>query len=150
MGYWMDFEFRQREKEGVVILDLTGRLTFGPADATFREHLQSLFDSGKNKVIVNLGDVSTIDTAAVGTLTVWAQKFLNAGGRLVLLHVLPSHAALHDILRLDTAFQTYAEEVDAVNSFVPHRAVPHYDLLEFLKEESEHHKADREAENETA
>ena len=146
----MDFELKQRETQGVVILDVTGRLTLGPMDAAFREYLESLLDAGKNKVVVNLGELSAIDTAAVGTLTLWAQKFLNAGGRLVLLNVLPSHAALHDVLKLDTVFETYSQELDAVNSFIPDRAVPRYDLLEFLKQESEHRKTDPEAENKTA
>jgi anti-sigma B factor antagonist len=146
----MDFEIKQRDTEGVVILDLSGRLILGPEDAAFRHTLQSLLDAGKSKVVVNLGGISAIDTAGVGTLTLWAQKFVNASGRLVLLNVLPSHTALHDVLKLDTVFETYGQELDAVNSFIPGRAVPHYDLLEFLKEESEHRKTNREAENETA
>jgi hypothetical protein len=99
---------------------------------------------------VNVGDVSKIDTAGVGSLTIWAQKFQNAGGRLVLLNVLPAHAALHDVLKLDTAFATYSTELDAVNSFLPGGTVPPYDLLEFLKEESERNHPDRDTENETA
>ena len=146
----MDLKIEQRDTEGVVILDLSGRFTLGPEDAAFRQTLQSLLDGGKDKVVVNLGGVSMIDTAGVGTLTLWAQKFVNAGGRLVLLNVLPFHTALHDVLKLDTVFETYGQELDAVNSFIPGRAVPHYDLLEFLKEESEHRKTNREAENETA
>lgn len=146
----MDFEIKQRESEGVIILDLAGRLTLGPADAAFRHNLQSLIEAGKNKIVVNLGETSAIDTAAVGTLMLWAQKLHNAGGRLVLLNVLPSHAALHDVLKLDTTFEAYTQELDAVNSLIPGRAVPRYDLLEFLKEESEQRKSEREAENKTA
>jgi len=133
----MPLEIKSHETEGVVILDLSGPLTLGPDDATLRQALQSTLDACKTNVVLNLNDVSKLDTAAVGTLTLWARRYQNAGGRLALLNVLPAHAALHDVLKLDTIFGAYDDELDAVNSFFPDRAVPHYDLLEFLKEESE-------------
>jgi len=68
----------------------------------------------------------------------------------VLVNVLPAHAELHDVLKLDTTFPTYSSEVDAVNSFLPGGTVPSYDLLQFLKEEAERNHPDRNTENKPA
>ena len=144
----MSLQIKSRETEGVVILDLSGPLTLGPADVTLRQTLQASLDAGRKNVILNLEDVPKIDTACVGTLTLWAQKFKSAGGRLALLNVLPSHAALHQVLKLDTIFGVYTDILDAVNSFFPDRASLHYDLLDFLKDQANH--PDPDTENEPA
>lgn len=145
----MSLEIKQRETEGVVILDLSGPMTLGPSDLALRNALQSTLGAGKKNIVVNLHGVSTIDTAAVGTLALWSQQLRSAGGRLALIDVPHTHAQLHDLLKLDTAFDTYQTELDAVNSFLPGGTVPHYDLLEFLKEEVGN-KAANEAENKPA
>lgn len=132
----MRFSAQHRENEGVAILDLKGQLTLGPEDAALRQLLQSVFEAGTRNLILNLGDISTSDTAGVGSLVLWAQEFHNAGGRLVLLNVVSAETPLHDLLKLDTVIPTYKEELDAVNSFFPDRTVPSYDLLEFLEKDA--------------
>jgi anti-anti-sigma factor len=127
-------QINQRENEGIVILDLKGRLALGPEDVALRQWLQALRDAGSINVAMNLKDVSDIDTTALGTLIFCATKFREAGGRLVLLHLSPSHSRLSDVVKLNTAFQIYPDEVSAVNSFFPDRVVQHYDILEFVEE----------------
>ena len=131
----MSLEIQQRAVEGITVLDLSGTLILGPDDLALRQLLQSSLDAGRNNVILNLARASAIDTAGVGSLIVWAQRFHDAGGRLVLLNVIPAHTQLHDLLKLDTAIPSYSAELDAVNSFFPDRAGLHYDLLEFLEEQ---------------
>jgi len=146
----MPFEIQQREVEGIAILDIKGRLVLGHTDAELRQTLQSLLGAGKNKVIINLRDVSNIDTASIGSLILSQQKFESAGGRLVLVNLLPTHASVDEVLKLDTAFATYQDELTAVNSFFPERAVPRYDLLEFLEEEAHRHDGHNEPESKPA
>ena len=134
----MPLEIKQRETEGIIVLDLKGRLVLGPDDLAFRQALESLLAAGKKNVILNLHDLFAVDTAGVGSMIFAAQKLREAGGRLVLLNIVPSHTSLDDLLKLDTTFDTYSEELAAVNSFFPDRALPRYDLLEFLEEEREH------------
>jgi anti-sigma B factor antagonist len=132
----MHFASEQRETQGVAILDFKGQLTLGPEDVALRQLLQSVFDAGTKSLILNLRDISSIDTAAVGSLVMWAQEFHNAGGRMALLNVLSANTPLHDLLKLDTVIPTYTDELDAVNSFFPDRTVPSYDLLEFLEKDA--------------
>jgi anti-sigma B factor antagonist len=135
---FMSHEIHERENDGIVILDVKGHLALGSEDSRLNQHLQSLLDAGKKNVIVNLHQVSAIDPAAVGSLIRYAEEFHHAGGRLALLNPARDHAA-GEVLELETSLPAYADEYDAVNSFFPDRQVPHYDVLEFVEEESRHH-----------
>jgi anti-anti-sigma regulatory factor len=99
-----------------------------------------LLDSGHKNLIVNLKNITDIDTVGVGTLAMCATKFKEAGGRLVLVDLDDSHTKVWDTLKLNTVLDIFSDELSAVNSFFPERAVAHYDILEFV-EEQEHKKA---------
>ncbi len=130
----MHLQINQRENEGIVILDLKGRLILGPEDVALRQRLQALREAGSTSVSLNLKDVSDIDSTALGTIIFCATKFQEAGGRLALFNLSPSHSALSDAVKLNTAFEIYPDEVSALNSFFPDRAIQHYDILEFVEE----------------
>jgi hypothetical protein len=85
-------------------------------------------------VALNLKEVSEIDTTALGTLVFCATKFREARGRLALFNLSPKHSELSNVVKLNSAFEIYPDEVAAVNSFFPDRAVQHYDILEFVEE----------------
>jgi anti-sigma B factor antagonist len=125
-------EILQRETEGITILDLKGRLTLGCAEVLLRERLLSLLEAGTQNVILNF-HLNTIDTTGIGTLVFCAMKFREAGGKLVLVNLTSAHAQLSAILKLNTVFETYREERDAVNSFFPERAIVRYDILQFVE-----------------
>jgi anti-sigma B factor antagonist len=133
----MSLEIEQRDTQGIVALHLKGRLILGDEDLTLRQRLTDLLESGHHNVILNVKELSDIDTAALGTLVLFAVRFREAGGKLVLLYLHEAHAKLPDMLKLNAAFETYEDEVAAVNSFFPERAVNHYDILDFV-EEQEH------------
>jgi anti-sigma B factor antagonist len=142
----VDLHIEQRENEGIVILDLKGRLVLGPNDVALRQQLQDLREGGHLNVALNLKHVSEMDTTALGTLVFCAMKLRDAGGRLVLFNLSPSHFELSKIVKLNTAFEIYPDEVSALNSFFPERAVRHYDILEFVEDqEQKRHAADSES-----
>ena len=144
----MDLHIEQRESEGVVFLDLKGRLVLGPNDVALRQRLQGLCDEGHLNVGLNLKHVSEMDTTALGTLVYYAMKFREAGGRLVLFNLSPSHSRLSNAVKLNTAFEIYPDEVSAVNSFFPERAVRHYDILEFVEDQEQKRRATESESNE--
>ena len=130
----MHLEIQQREKEGITILDLKGKIVLGPEDLSLRERLLSLVADGIRNVILNLKEVDHIDTAGVGTIALCTEKFRAAGGRLVLANLSPAQAGVASTLKLDSELDIYPDELDAVNSFFPDRAVRHYDILELVEE----------------
>lgn len=131
----MKLEIQPREKEGIFILDLKGRLVLGDEDLALRQRLLGLVNAGRRNVILNLKEVTDIDTSGIGTLLFCALRFREAGGRLALLHLGENDARLPDMLKLSAVFESYQDEVDAVNSFFPERVVSHYDILDFVEEQ---------------
>jgi anti-anti-sigma regulatory factor len=117
----------------VIIVDLKGRVVQGPEDLALREHLRSLLDAGSTNVVLDLHSTSEIDTTGLGTLALFAEQFQSAGGKLVAV----GPAKPSGNVALDTALDTFSDEQSAVNGFFPDRAVPYYDILEFVHEEEQ-------------
>ena len=130
----MHLQIERRENEGITVLDLKGRVVLGPEDAFLREQVLSLTASGIKNAILNLKDVAHIDTAGIGTLIFCTEKFKGAGGKLVLVSLNADQVSIANALRLETSLILYPNELDAVNSFFPDRAVPHYDILEVVEQ----------------
>jgi anti-sigma B factor antagonist len=132
----MSLHIDQREVEGIVILDLTGPLTLGHGDLELRDRLPSLHQSGKVNIILNLENVSDIDSTGLGTLVFGLARLRKSGGRLALVNLNRSHLELFLLTRLAIAFEFFEDEQDAVNSFFPGRALKRFDVLAFVERES--------------
>jgi len=130
----MGLQIKQRERETIVILDLKGRLVLGDEDISLLQRLLFLLDSRHRNVILNVLEVSDIDSSGLDTLVFCSTRFQDIGGRLVLLNTGQPGANVPDILKRSSAgVEIYREETDAVKSFFPDRFVPRYDILEFVK-----------------
>ncbi|HUD99348.1 MAG TPA: STAS domain-containing protein [Bryobacteraceae bacterium] len=134
----MSLHIDQRESECIVILDLNGPLTLGHADLALRDRLRALHQSGKVNIILNLKEVSHIDSTGLGTLVFALARLSKAGGRLALVNLKRSHLELLLLTKLALAFELFDDEREAVNSFFPDRAVKRFDILNFVE-----HKDDR-------
>lgn len=127
-------EIHSRENQGIVILDLRGKLEMGNGDIALRDSVESQFGQGNRQLILDMALVSDIDTAGAGVLLFLAQQYHDAGRKLVLLKVDRAHAKIYEMARLETVIEIYPDEIDAVNSFFPDRTVPHYDILEYVED----------------
>lgn len=133
----MALSITAREKEGILILDLKGRLTVGEEVAGFREKLQELLGEGHKKIILNLADVDYIDSTGLGSLVICFTRVQKAGGELKLLNLNRRNIELLVLTKLTTVFELFNDEQDAVNSFFPDREIKHFDILEFVQSQSE-------------
>src|SRR5271165_621771 len=133
----MSLEIVQREQEGIVIADRKGHLTLGEADLDFRSELDKLVRSGKSSVVLNLNDVSEIDTTGLGELLFAVAKLRKAGGGLALVNLKPSHIKLLLEAKVANIFEVFKTDQDAINSFFPDREVHRYDILEFVQSQQE-------------
>ena len=129
----MAVAIHHRLTEGIEILDLQGRLIIGEEDAALRNELQRLLRAGKQKLILNLKQVTDLDSAGLGTLTFASTTFSDAGGKVVLLHLHPSHMELVVLFKLEMVFEVFDDETEAVNSFFPERAVKRVDVLSLVR-----------------
>jgi anti-sigma B factor antagonist len=129
----MALEIAEREQEGIEILDLKGRITFGEEDLALRNEIGRLTKEGKIRLVLNLRRVTEIDTTGLGTLLFALAKLRKAGGELALAGLRPAHMELLVIAKMETVFRVFGHEQEAINSFFPDRQAPRFDILEFLE-----------------
>ena len=129
----MAIEIGEREREGVTILSLKGRITTGES-SSFRDRIAELVASGRTKLVLDLAEIDYIDSTGLGGLVICFTQAQRAGGSLKLLKVNRRNVELLALTRLHTVFEVYVEEQDAVNSFFPEREIKKFDVLEFVRQ----------------
>jgi anti-sigma B factor antagonist len=94
-------------------------------------------DSGVRDVVLNLHGVDYIDSTGLGTLVLGFTSLRKLGGRLKLENLNRRTIELLLFTKLTTVFELFNDEQDAVNSFFPDRAIKHFDILSFVKNQAE-------------
>ncbi len=108
---------KQRDAEGITILDLSGRITIGQGSAQFRETIRQLMEQGRNRLLLNFADVSYVDSSGIGELVSAYTTLNNQGGQLKLLNLPKRIKDLLRITKLLTVFETFDDEAAALRSF---------------------------------
>ena len=78
----MSMKISSRSVDGVSILDCSGRITLGEGSITLRDSVRDLLSKGQKKILLNLGDVSYIDSSGIGELVSAFTTVRNQGGEL--------------------------------------------------------------------
>jgi anti-sigma B factor antagonist len=107
----------QRQRDGVTILDLKGKITIGSGDLALRNAVQEALNGGATKILVNLAEVSTIDSSGIGELVSAFTTVTNRGGKLKLENLPSKVNDVLQITQLITVFDVYDNEDEAVKSF---------------------------------
>jgi anti-sigma B factor antagonist len=107
----------ERIVEDVTILDMTGRLVLDQGDAAFRDHITGLLPRGQRQILLNLQNVSYIDSAGVGVMVAKLLSVRRAGGDMKLLHLTARSNRVMTITKLLTVFEAFQDEQEAVRSF---------------------------------
>lgn len=129
----MSLEIERRDREGIAILDLKGRITMGDEVTSFRERLKGLAGISGVKVILNMQGVDYIDSTGLGAIVVGSSTVRGANGVIKLLNLNRRNVELLVATKLSTIFEIFSDEQDAVNSFFPGREIRGFDILEFVK-----------------
>ena len=130
----MALNVTHHEREGVAILDLHGRITLGEGDLVLRSEIDQVLSTGQNRMVLNLGKVTHIDTAGLGTLLRARADLAGAGGGLALANLHPVHLTLLVLAKLEFIFEIFEDEQEAVNSYYPDRKVNTFDVLSFVRQ----------------
>jgi anti-sigma B factor antagonist len=107
----------ERNVGGVTILDLSGRLVLDQGDALFRDYVVGLLERQQKQLIINLQDVTYIDSAGVGMMVAKMLSVRRAGGDMKLLHLTARSNRVMTITRLLTVFESFDDEEEAIRSF---------------------------------
>jgi len=113
----MALKLTNREVDGVTVLALDGRIVLGEETNKLRESVKNLVSQGKKKIVLDMKDVTMIDSSGLGAL-VAAYSSAKSGGASVRLCNLGAHFnELLQITRLLTVFEVAKTEQDAIRSF---------------------------------
>ena len=113
----MSLTINVRESANVVILDLDGRITIGEAVTSLRDTIKEMLDGGQKSILLNLANVSYIDSTGLGQFVGSFATVTSRGGQLKLLNLQKKLQELMQITKLMTVFETYTSETAAVRSF---------------------------------
>lgn len=132
----MSAKFTTRQVGDVTVIDAVGRITLGEGASTFRDTIRCLVFQGKPphydwqikgmvhgnpgvsvKILLNLGEVSYIDSSGFGELVSGFETVVNNGGQIKLVHLTKRVKDLLQITKMYTVFEVFDNEAHAVRSF---------------------------------
>jgi anti-sigma B factor antagonist len=129
----MSLEIAEREREGIPILDLKGRIVVGSEASAFREAFERLTADAGSRLLLNMRLVDYVDSTGLGAIVMCATRIKNAGGVAKLVNVNRRQLELMVLTKLDVLFEFFDDETDAVNSFFPERKIRRFDILSFVQ-----------------
>jgi len=113
----MSLTINTREITDVVAVDLAGKLTLGEATGELRDTIRKLVQEGHNKILLNLKDLTYMDSAGLGELVGAYTTLKNSGGVLKMLNVQGRALDLMQVTKLMTLFEFFDDEAAAATSF---------------------------------
>ena len=111
----------ERRVAGVTIIELEGRLVLDEGDLELRDWVNRLVEEGRVQIVLDMRDVTRLDSAGIGMLV---SKYLTAqrkGGSVKLLHMTIRGGHVLDITKLSEVFEIFESEDEAIRSFAPLR-----------------------------
>ena len=112
----MTMKASNRQVGGVTIVDLSGRITLGEGSVVLRDTIRDLVSKGKNKILLNLADVTYIDSSGIGELVSAFTTVRNQSGELKLLKLTKKVHDLLQITKLLTVFEAFNSETEALKT----------------------------------
>ena len=113
----MSVKLSTRQVGDVTVMDVAGRITLGEGSSALRDALRELVGKNQKKILLNLGEVSYIDSSGIGELVSGFTTVTNSGGNLKLLNLNKRVKDLLQITKLYTVFDVHEDEAGAIRSF---------------------------------
>jgi len=110
-------DIKERVVGGVSILDLSGKIVLGEGDLQVKDRIKDLLSDGQRRILLNLADVTYIDSAGLGALISSYTTARREGGSLKLVNLTKRIQDLLAITKLITVFETFDSEPEALDSF---------------------------------
>jgi anti-sigma B factor antagonist len=112
----MSLKLSSRNIDGVKVIECSGRIVFGDEATQLREMVKKEL-AENSRIVLNLGNVSYIDSGGIGTLVSLFTSARNAGGDIKLANLTKRVGDLLQITKLITVFESYDDEQKAANAF---------------------------------
>ena len=106
-----------RQVDSITVIDVSGRITLGEGCTQLRQMIRDLLSKGGKSILLNLADVTYIDSSGIGELVSAFTAVSNQGGQLKLLNLTKKVHDLLQITKLYTVFDVHDDEAKAIASF---------------------------------
>ena len=113
----MTMQLKTRKIDIVNVVDINGKITLGEGNVILRDTIRNLLARGEKKILLNLGDVTYIDSSGIGELVSSFTTTTNQGGQLKLLNLTKKVQDLLQITKLLTVFEVFTNEAEALQSY---------------------------------
>jgi len=113
----MALQIVEKEINGVTVLELFGRVTLGEESNQLRTKIKDLLAQGKKRIVLDLGNVSYIDSAGLGTLVAGYTSSQSQGASMKLANLTKKFNEQLNITKLVTVFEVYNSVPEAIASF---------------------------------
>ncbi len=113
----MSVKANVRQSGNVAIIDLTGRIRLGEGTGLLRNTIKDVLEKGSHNILINLENVSYIDSSGLGELVGAYATVGNRGGNIKLLKAQKNLTELLQVTKLYTVFEVFEDETAAVDSF---------------------------------
>jgi anti-sigma B factor antagonist len=113
----LSIKLETRQINGVTVLDASGRITLGEDATAFRTAVHDLLAKGQNKLLLNLAEISYIDSSGIGELISVSTAVANHGGKVKLLNLTKRVLELLQITKTSSLFDIHTDEATALAAF---------------------------------
>lgn len=113
----MALRMTDHDVDGITMLEIDGRIVLGEESNAFREKVKSFLAAGKKKIVLNLANVTYIDSAGLGTLVATFHSAKSQGATLKLANLGAKFKEVLQVTKLMTVFDVYDNEAAAIKSF---------------------------------
>ncbi len=113
----MSLKMNKRQVDSVTVIDMSGKIILGEETAQLRETVKKILSEGNDRILLNLNDVSYIDSSGLGQLVSCFATTSRKGGQIKLLNLTNKVKEVLQITKLSTVFDIFEDENKAIQSF---------------------------------
>lgn len=113
----MSLKITGKDVNGITVLQLEGKIILGEESNTLRERVRNLLGDNKRSIVMNMGNVTYIDSAGLGTLVAAFHSARNQGAVLKLSNLGQKFQEVLQVTKLLTVFEVFDSEAAAIQSF---------------------------------
>jgi anti-sigma B factor antagonist len=113
----MQLKVTKRTVDGILAFECSGRIVFGEETSLLRDEVKKAIADNIKRIVLNLGQVTYIDSGGLGTLVALHTTAHNAGASVKLANLTKRVGDLLQVTKLLTVFDVYNSEYEALESF---------------------------------
>jgi len=112
----LPLKLSNRNEHGILVVDCVGRIVFGDESGYLRDTVKQMLLENK-RIVLNLGEISYIDSGGLGTLVALYTSATSAGASIKLANLTKRVGDLLQVTKLLTVFEVYDSEEKALEAF---------------------------------